>query len=163
VVNASLAAAALLISIRIVESPDFIQHLQRPFDAGLLFVSACLLLTLFVYVRNHIQGLLTRVIFLRSTVEDALQELQQLARATQTEVEHGWHAAAVIAKFVRATRFDLTEETPLMGGDLATPVAVREAGKWRLPAWVHAAVPCVFPGATPDTCCLDHAMVAGVT
>ena len=73
VVNASLAAAALLISIRIVESPDFAQHLQHPFDAGLLFVSACLLLTLFVYIRNRIQAWLTQVIFLRSSVEDAFK------------------------------------------------------------------------------------------
>jgi two-component system LytT family sensor kinase len=144
VVNASLAAAALLISIRIVESPRLGQHLQHPFDAGLLFVSACLLLTLFVYVRNRVQGLLTRVIFLRSNVEDALQELQQLARATDTEAEHVRHTAEVIAKFVRAERFDLTEEAPLADGELATPAAVMEAGNWKLPSWVHAVVPLRF-------------------
>jgi two-component system, LytTR family, sensor kinase len=143
VVNASLAAAALLISIRIVESPGFSQHLERPFDAGLLFVSACLLLTLFVYVRNQIQGLLTRVIFLRSSVEDALQELQQLSRATYTDAEHVRHAAAIIAKFVRAARFDLTEEAPLED-DLTRPLAVTETKTRTLPPWVHAVVPWRF-------------------
>ncbi|HXJ38827.1 MAG TPA: hypothetical protein VNH18_06085, partial [Bryobacteraceae bacterium] len=93
VVNASLAAAALLISIRIVQSPDFGRHLQHPFDAGLFFVSACLLLTLFVYIRNRIQGLLTRVIFLRSNVEDTLHELRQLGRAIDAETEYLRHAA----------------------------------------------------------------------
>jgi hypothetical protein len=144
VVNASLAAAALLISIRIVESRDFGQHLQRPFDAGLLFVSACLLLTLFVYVRNHVQGLLTRVIFLRSSVEDALQELRHLARATSAEPEYVPHAAESVARFVRAKRFDLTDEAPIESGDLATPATVMEAGNWKLPSWVHAVVPLRF-------------------
>ena len=144
VVNASLAAAALLISIRIVQSPDFDRHLQHPFDAGLLFVSACLLLTLFVYIRNHIQGWLTRVIFLRSSVEDALRELRQLARATDAEAEYLRDAAELIASFVRAKRFDLTEEAPVENANLATPATVMEAGKWRLPSWVHAVVPLRF-------------------
>ena len=43
VVNATLAAAAVLASIRIVESAHFGPSLSQPFDAGLLFVGACLL------------------------------------------------------------------------------------------------------------------------
>src|SRR5690348_2905939 len=121
VVNASLAAAALLISIRIVQAPDFGRHLQHPFDAGLLFVSACLLLTLFVYIRNRIQGWLTRVIFLRSSLEDALQELRQLARATHGEPEYVRHAAELITRFVKAKRFDLTEEARVENVDVANP------------------------------------------
>ena len=144
VVNASLAAAALLISIRIVQAPDFGRHIQHPFDAGLLFVSACLLLTLFVYIRNRIQGLLTRVIFLRSNVEDTLQELRQLGRATDTETEYVRHAAELITSFVRAKRFDLTEEVSVEDGELTTPATVMEAGKWRLASWVHAVVPLRF-------------------
>src|ERR1700737_1127107 len=96
-----------------VEAPDPGRHLQHPFDAGLLFVSACLLLTFFVYIRNRIQALLTRVIFLRSSVEDALQELRELARATGAEPEFVQHASELIARFVRAKRFDLTEEAPV--------------------------------------------------
>ncbi len=46
VVNATLAAAAVLASIRIAESAHFSPQLARPFEAGLLFVGACLLLTL---------------------------------------------------------------------------------------------------------------------
>ena len=144
VVNASLAAAALLISIRIVQLPDFARHLQHPFDAGLLFVSACLLLTLFVYIRNRIQGLLTRVIFLRTNVEDAMQELRQLGRATDAEAEYVRHAADLIARFVRTESFELTDKAPLEDGDLATPAAVIEEGNWRLPSWVHAVVPLRF-------------------
>src|SRR5579872_6667602 len=144
VVNASLAAAALLISIRIVQSPDFGRHLQHPFDAGLLFVSACLLLTLFVYIRNRIQAFLTRVIFLRSSVEDALQELRQLARATGGEPEFVRDSAELIARFLRAKRFDTTEESPVENGDLTTPATVLQTGNWRLPSWVQAVVPLRF-------------------
>ena len=144
VVNASLAAAALLISIRIVQSPDFGRHLQHPFDAGLLFVSACLLLTLFVYIRNRIQGWLTRVIFLRSSVDDALQELRQMARAAHSEAQYVCQAAELIAGFARAKRCDLTEESPVENGDLAIPATVMEAGNWRIPSWVHAVVPLRF-------------------
>ena len=97
-----------------------------------------------MYIRNRIQGLLTRVIFLRSSVEDALQELRQLARAAHAESEYIRDAAELIASFVRAKRFDLTEEAPIENGDLATPATVMEAGKWRLPSWVHAVVPLRF-------------------
>jgi len=144
VINASLAAGALLISLRIVQTPDFRRHLERPFDAGLLFVTGCLLLTFFVYIRNRIQGLLTRLIFLRSNVEEALQELQQLARASHAETEYVRFAAEVIARFVRAARFDLTEECPPEDGDLAAPTAWIEGRERQLPSWVHAVVPLRF-------------------
>src|SRR6185295_3756765 len=72
VVNASLTAAAILICIPAIQSRELAQRLQNPFDAGLLFVLACLLLTVFVYIRNHLQRLLTRVIFLRSNVEEVI-------------------------------------------------------------------------------------------
>src|SRR6266852_4032761 len=71
IVNASLAAGALLLAIRVVQSPELGKQIQHPFQAGLLFVSACLLLTLFVYIRNRIQSFLTRVIFLRSNIAEA--------------------------------------------------------------------------------------------
>jgi two-component system, LytTR family, sensor kinase len=45
VVNATLAAAAVLASIRIVESADSAWLRMHPFDAGLLFAGGCLLLT----------------------------------------------------------------------------------------------------------------------
>ncbi|HEY6391792.1 MAG TPA: hypothetical protein VIX89_10970 [Bryobacteraceae bacterium] len=63
----------MLLAIRAVQSPELAKQLQHPFQAGLLFVSACLLLTLFVYIRNRIQSFLTRVIFLRSNIAEAFQ------------------------------------------------------------------------------------------
>lgn len=143
VVNATLAAAAVLVSIRIVTSMDFSQRLAEPFHAGLMFVGACLLLALFVYVRNRVQSWLTQAIFLRSNVEDALEELGQMARATRDEREYLARAAEVIASFVRTGRHQLSAEAPL-DRELAAPTPVTEARDWRLPPWVQAVVPLRF-------------------
>ena len=143
IVNASLAAAAVLISIRAIRSPELTEHLQHPFDAGLLFVSACLLLTAFVYVRNRTQALLTRVIFLRSNVDDALRELRQLGRAAQNEGEYLDHAAEVVGRFLHAVRFDLAKECDSLGGQ-SVPVAVLDQPTSKLPPWAQAVVPLRF-------------------
>ena len=143
IVNASLAAAALLPAIWVIQSPGFARRLQHPFDAGLLFVSGCALLALFVYVRNGVQGFLTRVLFLRSNVDEVLGELQQLARATHSESEYLRHSAEIIARLLRASRFELTEEPPTER-DLLAPAAVIDAANWKVPAWVEAVVPFRF-------------------
>ena len=144
IVNASLAAGALLLAIRAVESRELAKQIQHPFQAGLLFVSACLLLTLFVYVRNRIQSFLTRVIFLRSNIAEALAELQQLTRAAHSEFEYLGHAGEVISRFLRASRFDMTQEQPLVVGTLTVPVAVVDAANWTVPSWVQAVLPMRF-------------------
>jgi two-component system, LytTR family, sensor kinase len=145
VVNATLAAAAVLASIRIVESTHFAPKLAEPFDAGLLFVGACLLLALFVYVRNQVQSWLTQAIFLRSNPDNALEELLKLERATRDEHEYLPEAAEVIAAFLRTGRYQLTMEPPIERGELATPIAITEAGNWRLAPWVQAWVQAVVP------------------
>ncbi len=130
VVNATLAAAAVLASIRIFQSTQHLgSRLNQPFDAGLLFVGACLLLALFVYVRNLVQSWLTQVIFLRSNVDGALEELLKLARAARDEGEYLSRAAEVIAAFLRAARFDLVHGLSRNGDS---------------PAWVQAVVPLRF-------------------
>jgi hypothetical protein len=129
VVNATLAAAAVLASLRIVEWADSGALRMHPFDAGLLFAGGCLLLTLFVYVRNRIQSWLTSVVFLRSNVEGALEQLLKLVRAAQDESVYLPSAAEAIARFVRTSRLELTDHAPR--GDGA-------------PAWVHAVVPLRF-------------------
>ncbi len=130
VVNATLAAAAVLVSIRIAESTGIGQKLADPFDAGLLFVGACLLLALFVYLRNRVQSWLTQVIFLRSNVDEALEELLKLARATQDERVYLPHAAKTIAAFLRTGRHQLTAD-PSLSAEQRAP-------------WVQAVVPLRF-------------------
>ena len=112
VFNASLAAAAVLIAIRAIHLPEFLRHFEHPLDAGLLFVAACLLLTLFVFVRNRMQRLLTRVIFLRANLEEPLRELRHLGRAATDEAGYMQDAAETIARFLHAARFELAGESP---------------------------------------------------
>jgi two-component system LytT family sensor kinase len=133
VVNATLAAVAVLASIRIVESADHGSLRTHPFDAGLLFAGGCLLLTLFVYVRNRVQSWLTSVVFLRSNVDPALEQLLKLARAAQDESVYLPLAVEIVAGFVRTARFELTEQAPR--GELAA---------WVQAAWVQATVPLRF-------------------
>ena len=124
-VNASLAAAAVLVPIAVLQSPSFRERLRHPFEAGLLFVSAGLLLTLFVYLRNRIQSFLTHVIFLRSNVDEPLRELHDLARATASEADYLRGSAQIMARFLRATRYDVTEQHPHGAGTLTTVVPIR--------------------------------------
>ncbi|MGC9948491.1 MAG: histidine kinase [Bryobacteraceae bacterium] len=143
IVNATLAAAALLATIRILQSRVLAAHLQHPFDAGVIFVSAGLLLTLFVWVHNRIQSLLTSAIFLRSNVDEALRELQDLSLAAGGEAEYVRLAAEAIARFLHAPRCDLTERNPTPDRPLAAPVAVLDASV-DVPSWVHAVLPMRF-------------------
>ena len=144
IVNATLAAAALLGTIHVLQSRVLAQHLQHPFDAGVIFVSAGLLLTLFVWVHNRIQRLLTSAIFLRSNVDEALHELQDLSLAAATEAAYLRLAAEAIARFLHAARYDLTDQNPTAGRPLAAPVAVLDSAHFAVPAWVQAVLPMRF-------------------
>jgi hypothetical protein len=144
VVNATLAAAALWAGIRILQLPALTSDLQRPFASGLLFVSAGLLLTAFVWVHNRTQRLLTRAIFLRSNVDGALRELQDLSLAAGTEADYLRSAAELIARFLRASRFQLAEQNPAHGRALLVAEAVLDPAQWNVPSWVHAVLPLRF-------------------
>ncbi len=144
VVNATLAAAALLASIRLLESRVFVERFQNPFDAGVIFVSAGLALTLFVWVHNRVQRLLTSAIFLRSNVDGALRELRNLSMAAGTEADFLRLAAAAIARFLHAARFDLAESNPGGSALMAAPEAVLNTKHFSVPAWVQAILPMRF-------------------
>ncbi|HLY17800.1 MAG TPA: histidine kinase [Bryobacteraceae bacterium] len=143
VVNATLAAAALLASIRVLESPALTAHLANPFEAGLLFVSAGLLLTLFVWVHNRVQRLLTSALFLRANVDEALRHLQDLSMAAAGEPEYLRCAAEEIARFLHAARFELTDRNPA-SRPLTAPIAAPDPAQWTVPSWVQAIVPLCF-------------------
>ena len=155
IVNASLTVAALLLAIRVIQSGDLSRHLEGPFDAGLLFVSACLLLTLFVYVRNRTQAFLTRAIFLRSNIDGPLSELQLLSRASHSELEYLRQAADIIADFLRTSRFDLTDERPLRTKKWRDPGVGHGPGKTgRCLYGSRQSCPCASDAATHGISCL---------
>ncbi|HVN06211.1 MAG TPA: histidine kinase [Bryobacteraceae bacterium] len=144
IVNATLAAAALLAAIRVLESRLLADHLARPFDAGIIFVSAGLLLTLFVWLHNRIQHFVTTAIFLRANVDEAMRELQDLALAARAEPEYLRCAAEAIARFLHASHFEFAGEDPARDRSLTSPVAVLDSGHWAVPAWVQAVLPMRF-------------------
>lgn len=144
IVNATLAAAALLAAIRVVQSKAFMAHLQDPFEAGLMFVSAGLLLTLFVWAHNRIQRLLTSAIFLRSNVDDALRELQDLSLATPLESEFLPCAAGIIARFLHAARFEMAGRNPSVDRPPGAPLAMPDSTHWNVQPWVQALLPMRF-------------------
>ena len=144
IVNATLGAAAVLASFGVLRSPRLREHLAHPFEAGLLFVSAGLLLTLFVYLRNQIQSFLTRAIFLRSNVDEPLSELHALARAADSEAEYLRGSAEIMARFLHASRCDVAEQDPRRGAPLTAPTTVVDSANWTVPAWVYAVVPIRF-------------------
>jgi two-component system, LytTR family, sensor kinase len=144
ILNASLAAGAVLICIRAIQSRELFLRLQSPFEAGLLFVAACLLLTIFVYIRNQMQRWVTRVIFLRSNVEEPLRELRDLGRTASKEAEYLNHAAEMIARFFGAARFSLVERPSAELNDVSAPLAVLDPSSRRLPPWVRTMVPLRF-------------------
>ena len=112
VVNASLAAGAVLLAIRALAWPALGRALQDPFRAGVLFVCACLMLVAFVFLRNRLQSFLTHVIFLRSNVDPVLHELSQSARGAQGEKDYIGYAAEVIGRFLRASRCEVADDRP---------------------------------------------------
>ena len=127
IVNASLTAGAVLLVTRGVQSRELSQDFQDPFDAGLLFAAACLLLIGFAYLRSSAQRLVTRVIFLRANVEETLAELRDWGRAASTDAEYLAGAAEAMARFLRAEKFTLSDTPP------------RETA-----SWVRAVVPLRF-------------------
>lgn len=144
ILNASLGAGALLLCVRVLQSQDLRRHLEHPFEAGLLFVAACLALTAFVYLRNRMQRLITKILFLRTNVDEAIRELQNLGHAASNENEYLNRASEIIAGFLSTERHALSHEPSREMSDLAAPLAVLDPAHWKLPLWVQAVVPFRF-------------------
>jgi len=143
ILNAVLGAGALLLSWRVLQSPRLSPHLQHPFDAGLLFVAGCVLLILFVYVRNEMQRLLTRILFLRSNVEEPLAALAELGHGGAREPEYLDRASAIIADFLSSDAHEVKDASE-HGAAVAAPTAVLDAARWDVPPWVQAIAPLRF-------------------
>jgi hypothetical protein len=147
IVNATLSAAALLVGARVVQSIDLNGHLNHPFDVGVLFVAGCLLLTGFVYLRNRAQGLVTRVLFLRSDVDASVAQLRNPSPASRksssNEEEYLSFAAETIGRFLHAERFTWADR--LAGSrEWPSPSAVLRPAEWDLPAGTQALMPLTF-------------------
>jgi len=141
ILNGLLAAGALLLGWRVLRSDNLSPHLEHPFDAGLLFVAGCVLLILFVYLRNQMQGLLTRSLFLRTNVEEPLAALHELGHTAGEEGIYLDGSAAIVARFLGAERYEVAGSG---GFESETPLAVLDPDQWNVPTWVQAVAPLRF-------------------
>jgi two-component system, LytTR family, sensor kinase len=81
-----------------------------PFYAGLIFAGACLILSLFAWLRNRGQRFLTRVVFLRANSDRAVSKLREIAAAWRSEAEYIASAAKAIGEFFSARNAEIIAE-----------------------------------------------------
>ena len=136
-VNGTLAALAVFIALSAEARLGMLAHAARdPFYAGVVFTLACLLLSLFGYIRLRAQRFLTHAVFLRSSPEDTFSKLGEIAADCPSETEYLASAARAIADFFSARQFEVDAE-----GVPAKAIAVSDPGTLRVPKWVQAIVP----------------------
>jgi hypothetical protein len=122
---------------------------RDPFLTALLFVAACLLLTFYGFIRTLAQRWLTRVVFLRTSVNAAIAMLREAGLTATNETDYLPKACKSIADFLSATLFELTGGThPGLTHDVVVSVfEVPALSGWNgLPSWVHAIAPLRFAG-----------------
>ncbi len=108
-VNVFLAALAVGASIAAEAKFGFMARAaHEPFYAGLIFTGACLLLSLFGYLRGRVQRFLTRAVFLRSNPEQTVSKLREIGDSVSAEPEYLAAAAEAIANYFSARRFEVT-------------------------------------------------------
>jgi hypothetical protein len=143
-VNGTLAAVAVWIALKAEARLGLVALASHdPFYAGLIFTTACLLLSGFAYVRVRAQRLLTYALFLRSHPDRIVSELREIGGTVPSEPEYLGAAAKAIAEFLSARRFEASAET----GDILPPdraTAVLDPVRSRVPRWVQAIVPLRF-------------------
>ncbi|HXJ39090.1 MAG TPA: histidine kinase, partial [Bryobacteraceae bacterium] len=139
VLNAGFAAAGVAASYEAIVRFHLLDRAaQDPFEGGLIFGAACVLVSLFVWARSGSQRWLTRVVFLRANVEEAVGAIRGLAiRHPNDDSEYLADAAAAIAAFFSAERFAVEERhSDAPGGT----VAVVDDGSRDAAGWARAMV-----------------------
>jgi two-component system LytT family sensor kinase len=144
-VNAGLAAltvwTALAMQARFVQTAAF---RSNPFFLGLEFIAACLLVSLFAYVRGQAQRALTRVVFLRTGADQALARLNATPLAQLSESEFLSRASEIAKETFSARRAGISTEPAPEGADLRHCLPIPDPLKYGNPAWVQAIAPLRF-------------------
>ena len=77
---------------------------ENAFIAGILLVTACLVLIALVFVRGKLQLALTRVVFGRSDPEQAIRRIREAGQEADTETAFLQTAARIAAEFARTSQ-----------------------------------------------------------
>jgi two-component system, LytTR family, sensor kinase len=111
----------------------------NPFYAGLAIVAACTVLVAFAWLRGYVQIWVTRGIFRRPSVDEAIQRLLGSQTSCSTEQDVIQHAARAVADYAGAVRFSIIQGDGSAWPDLANDAHRAEAGPW-----VDAVIPLQF-------------------
>ncbi len=139
-VNGTMAAVAVWLGLVAETKLGVIERAGRdPFYAGIAFAVACLLLSLFAYLRTRAQRFLTRVVFLRSSVEKMLSRLLEIPGVNSSDTAYLASATAVIGDLFSAKRCEMG-----MGSIPGRAIAVSDPVRLQAPGWVQAMAPLRF-------------------
>ncbi len=136
--GASLVAAGLtVLTVFAVERWNLVQAAAAsPFAAGLLIAAACAGIIVFSALTSRLDRALSRYVFRRRGARDVIRELTEAPLAASERLLLD-EAARVVARFVRAERFELHSELP---PDVYLP---RPAHQESAP-WAEVALPVRF-------------------
>lgn len=145
-VNGILAAVTVWIAFKTEEKLGLVARAAHdPFYAGLIFTGACLVLTVFVYVRVRVQRFLTHAVFLRSNSDKTVSRLREISGTIQAESDYLPTAAKTIAESLSARRFEVTiESTDGLPGPEKAIAVLNPARLRRGQGWVQAMAPFRF-------------------
>lgn len=118
--------------------------LARPSDAfrtGLLLAAGCLLLILYAVARTALQRLLTRLMFRRPPLEQALRELQALAAVAADESDFLSAVARLAGDFIGAESIELTDRNAFPDSTLVRPVLAASLSEENVEAGFEMVVP----------------------
>ena len=139
-VNGALAAFAIWIAFTAEVSLGIVAHATRdPFYGGIVFTVACLVLSLFGYLRVRAQRFLTHAVFLRSSSEKTFSKLREIATTSGSDLEYLASAANVVAEFFSTRNFEMSP-----GAATGKAMAVTDPARSNVQKWVQAMVPLRF-------------------
>ena len=144
-VNGLLAALAVWVSLVAEAKLGLVARASHdPFYAGVIFTSACILLSLFGYLRVRVQRFLTQALFLRSHPEQTIAALHEIGDSIHTEAAYLSATAKAIAEFFSADRFEVTVDDHDRAPAPQRAIAVIDPTRNQVENWVQAMTPLRF-------------------
>jgi hypothetical protein len=146
--NALLAAILTAFVIAVAFRLVLVERIaQQPLQEAILFISICLFLVFFAWLRNWAQAWLTRAIFRRGNVAGLASRVKDAPVFSSEEQYMDW-AAALIAAAVKTRDYAAVPQSELEGAaDLHAPVLANALPASRTPAkwnWVEVVMPVRF-------------------
>ena len=109
VVNSFVACGFVVLSVVLNAKYRILpQAEQNAFLQGILLVAACVALVALVFVRGHLQLLLTRVVFRRPKREPVLARIRHSGSVAESEKSFLDSAAEIVAGFIGASRYEVS-------------------------------------------------------